>query len=611
MAFSLSVTIDAFSPVSSRGGFRTPPSTFIFASSRVTETAELCHRHRRRQLLPRKRFQFNSAVFSSADTFVDATGTTEKTRVTTSAAAAGEEQANTKENASKINGGSGEPNAPFVGLPSYKRILSFVSTTFLIWVSEPLLSLVDSATVGRFAGRSTAAGSSSDLASVVQLAALGPAVVLCDSSIYLTLFIAMATTNKLATAFAKEDKAEQIETISHVMGVSLAVGSLLLLFVMLRGEGLLASILGPDGAKIATTGAWGATRQVDKTSEVLSEALGYSRIRSLVSPLAVMGLTAQSALLCAGDTRTPALAVLLASAINCALDYLLVAKFGLGVRGAAAATAVASASANSFLVRKLYLMFNSWKSSFRSSVGNKDDAEYKFVTFPDRKSFLSLLKLAGPLFGVMAAKIFGYNSLTVRAGSFGLVALACQNILMRIFFFFATVGDALNQASQTFLPGLLVIKDRGVTETHVTAVENPARTLLKRLTVISCLSGLANCILGRLIARYAGGIFTSDANLIRLMAHISPFMGLALSLHPLTMALEGSIIAANDAMYLVGTYGLTLAVLLAQLKFACKDFLGVWHTLLLFQMLRISQFGIRVWKKTASKDTGARPNETS
>ena len=480
------------------------------------------------------------------------------------------------------------------------------------WVSEPLLSLVDSATVGRFAGRSAAAGSSSDLASVVQLAALGPAVVLCDSSIYLTLFIAMATTNKLATAFAREDRVEQIETISHVMGVSLAVGTLLLVFVMLRGEGLLASILGPDGAKIVATGAWGATKQVDMTSEVLSEALGYSRIRSLVSPLAVMGLTAQSALLCASDTRTPALAVLLASVINCALDYLLVAKCGLGVRGAAAATAVASASANGFLVRKLYLMWISWKTSFKSSVSDKDtEVELpKFVTFPDRKSFVSLLKLSGPLFGVMAAKIFGYNSLTVRAGSFGLVALACQNILMRIFFFFATVGDALNQASQTFLPGLLVTKDREVARTHVEVVDNPARTLLKRLTVISCLSGLANCILGRLIARYAGGIFTSDVNLIHLMAHISPFMGLALSLHPLTMALEGSIIAANDAMYLVGTYGLTLAVLLAQLKFACKDFLGVWHTLLLFQMLRISQFGIRVWKKTASKDTGTQSTKT-
>ena len=102
--------------------------------------------------------------------------------------------------------------APFVGLPSYRRIIFFVATTFLIWVSEPLLSLVDSAAVGRYAGEisTSAAGSSPNLSSVIQLASLGPATMLCDSGIYLTLFIAMATTNKLARAFAKHDLKEQI-----------------------------------------------------------------------------------------------------------------------------------------------------------------------------------------------------------------------------------------------------------------------------------------------------------------------------------------------------------------------------------------------------------------
>lgn len=71
---------------------------------------------------------------------------------------------------------------PFVGLPSYRRILRFSATTFLIWVSEPLLSLVDSAAVGRYAGRAASA-SGSDLSSVVQLAALGPATMLCDNLI--------------------------------------------------------------------------------------------------------------------------------------------------------------------------------------------------------------------------------------------------------------------------------------------------------------------------------------------------------------------------------------------------------------------------------------------
>ncbi len=48
----------------------------------------------------------------------------------------------------------------FVGLPSYQHISVFVAMTFLIWVSEPLLSLVNSASMGRYAGKSTSSDSS-------------------------------------------------------------------------------------------------------------------------------------------------------------------------------------------------------------------------------------------------------------------------------------------------------------------------------------------------------------------------------------------------------------------------------------------------------------------
>ncbi|KAL7525380.1 hypothetical protein ACHAXR_000983, partial [Thalassiosira sp. AJA248-18] len=254
---------------------------------------------------------------------------------------------------------------PFVGLPSYKRIITFVATTFLIWVSEPLLSLVDSAAVGRFAGSATGAGTRS---SVIQLAALGPATMLCDSSLYLTMFIAMATTNKLATAFAKHDLKEQIQTLSHVLGVSLVVGTIVLLLINFQGERLLASILGPAGATISVESAKGVMKTVNLTPEVLRAALGYARIRSAVAPLAVMGITSQAALLCAQDTRTPALAVLIASVVNIVGDYIFVAKMRWGVRGAALATSMASMMANGLLVRKVWSMMAGWKDACREKI---------------------------------------------------------------------------------------------------------------------------------------------------------------------------------------------------------------------------------------------------
>ena len=476
---------------------------------------------------------------------------------------------------------------------------------------------------------------------MVQLAALGPATTLCDSSIYLMLFISMATTNKLARAFAKRDLGEQIRTMSHVLGLSLAAGAFLLLFVNLRGMGLLAAILGPAGAtvSVAAVAAGGAMQPMDLTPEVLRASFGYVRIRSIASPLAVMGLTSQAALLSAQDTRTPALAVLVALVVNVVGDYVFVARLGWGVRGAALATSAASVLANGMLVWKVWTMVGGWKDAYRQekeemevSSGSRqlmrppdadalfaneggDPSEIPFISLPDRKSLASLLLLAGPMFFVMLGKIMGYSAMTVRAGDFGMVSMACHSVMMRVFFFFATAGDTISQAAQTFLPGLLYQKklrekeSRQVDSSSLSASnvnvtdgdDRNARTLLERLLLISSIVGIFNCISGRFIALNSGRTFTNDAALVSLVSLVSPFMGLASLCHPIAMCLEGSIIAARDSRFLVGTYVASILLLLTQLKFICNDFLGVWRALLLFQFLRMAQFGSRVWKQTSTK----------
>lgn len=501
---------------------------------------------------------------------------------------------------------------PFVGLPSYRRILTFVAATFLIWVSEPLLSLVDSAAVGRYAGKTSG---TTNISSVVQLAALGPATTVCDSCIYLTLFLSMAATNKLAKAFAKEDLRKQIQTLSHVLGASLAVGALLLIFIFFRGESLLAAVIGPAGATISVETARGAMKSIDLTPEVLRASLDYTRIRSVVSPIAVMGMTSQAALLCAQDTRTPALAVLVASVVNIVGDYFFVAKMRWGVRGAAIATSLASLLSNGMLVGQVSKMMNGWKNAYRETMkietdyqnDERDPLSIPFISLPDRKSLVSLLLLAGPMFFVMVGKIAGYFAMTVRAGSFGMVALACHSVLTRMFFFLNTLGDAVSQSAQTYLPGLLYRKkllekearERGDGIPASTSEIYNARTLVKRLLSISSVIGIANCVNGQFISKNAGRAFTNDASLATLMAQVSPLMGLSLVLHPLTMCLEGGIIAASDTGYLVGTYVVSILVLLGQLSFCCKDFMGVWYAMLMFQFIRLIQFGSRAWRLTA------------
>lgn len=102
-----------------------------------------------------------------------------------------------------------------IELPTTRQLLMFIITTVLVWTSEPLLSIVDSAMVGSFASKTKQSGIPSSLASVVQLAALSPATMLCDSSIFLTYFIGMTATNKLARASAKDDWKSMIEISSY------------------------------------------------------------------------------------------------------------------------------------------------------------------------------------------------------------------------------------------------------------------------------------------------------------------------------------------------------------------------------------------------------------
>eukprot|EP00569_Conticribra_weissflogii_P016413 CAMPEP_0171411378 /NCGR_PEP_ID=MMETSP0880-20121228/29936_1 /TAXON_ID=67004 /ORGANISM="Thalassiosira weissflogii, Strain CCMP1336" /LENGTH=282 /DNA_ID=CAMNT_0011928451 /DNA_START=88 /DNA_END=933 /DNA_ORIENTATION=+ len=193
-------------------------------------------------------------------------------------------------------GQSADPSPIAGSTPTTRQMLLFLSTTVLVWVSEPLLSLVDSAAVGTYAGP----------ASVVQLAALGPATMLCDSSVFLTYFIGLAATNLVARSSARRDWKSQIEISSHVLGVSVALGVAVSLGLFVFGETLLRWILGPGGALVrdAATG-----KTVDMTERVVHIALGYTRIRTVAAVFAIAGSTAQSLLLCALDTKTVALAV--------------------------------------------------------------------------------------------------------------------------------------------------------------------------------------------------------------------------------------------------------------------------------------------------------------
>ena len=120
---------------------------------------------------------------------------------------------------------------------------------------------------------------------------------------------------------------------------------------------------------------------------------------------------------------------------------------------------------------------------------------------------------------------------------------------MWVFFFFATFGDGLSHAAQTFLPGLFhrkslregggveggvdldggdCVQDGGEDDVNTAKVEKEiipsnnqdddknARTLLKRLLLLSTIAGIINSFSGRFISNNAGRAFSSDSSLVSL-----------------------------------------------------------------------------------------------
>lgn len=496
-----------------------------------------------------------------------------------------------------------ESDAPAVApIPTYRQLIAFLSTTVLIWLSEPLLSLVDTTVVG-FTSRN----------SVVQLAALGPATTLFDNLMYTAYFLAIATTNRLAPAFAMKRYRKLQQTTSHLLGMAALMGIVTMAVCYGAGHFALRHMV-----------AAGPTSGV-----LIRYATRYVWIRASVAVASVLGMVMQAFCLSTLDTRTPALAVAVAFTVNVAGDLLL---RRWGIQGAAAATAVSGLLASSILFRAVRKRLQEWReleveeskqahesmqrsikqlfvplsnetvpfmpsNASSSSDSTRMDtahsfnqwtppARIPFASFPDRKSLMDLLKIAGPIFFVILAKSACYSAMTVKCADFGVLASASHCILMRVFFFYVTFGDAVSQAAQSFLPATLYPKIN---------VSN-FRALLKRLLVVASLLSVVNSNAARLILRRFGRFLSSDANIIRLMSEQSTFLAMAVLMHPFITLLEGTVVAARDFRTLVTTYAVTLSLHFTILNFACGSFPAIWRTFFLFQSIRLGNFAIQVWR---------------
>eukprot|EP01041_Mallomonas_annulata_P009626 gene9626-20009_t len=192
-------------------------------------------------------------------------------------------------------------------VPTVKELLRFGLPTLCIWLLQPILSLIDSAIVGKSG-------------SVIELAALGPSIIWCDGTAYLLQFMGMATTNLYATALSEGDKKKSYQVLSQAAVIAAVLGTILGIVQFIFANEVLTMLSGSSA------------------HEIVPLASKYVKIRAIGAPVAMLTMIAQAAFLASKDSFTPLVAVLFGTAINFIGDIILVLGLRMGLVGAAIAT---------------------------------------------------------------------------------------------------------------------------------------------------------------------------------------------------------------------------------------------------------------------------------
>lgn len=474
--------------------------------------------------------------------------------------------------------------------PSIAKIIKFSLPAIGVWLCSPVLSMIDTASVGLLAG-------------TAQQAALNPAVSVTDYGALLVAFMYTATTNLIAGAVEKDSAEGDAQprtkkTLVTALRLALLVGVSFGAILGTAAPFLLSKLIGNSS--------------LDPT--VYQSALRYVQIRSLGMPAAVVIGTAQSACLGMKDVKSPLYVLAAAAGINLIGDMLLVRNSSPWLGGAAGA-----AWATVFSQYGALLMFLRWLtvSKKQSSVkygetmnpmemikdASQDVGSNIKVTFGNAlkrgtvlrknlfsskqskvsleiipesndapaKGFLShshtpssilnplrltkskstiqkFLPFVVPVTTTSIGRVSGFLTMShVASSALGTYDMAAHQIAISIFCCLAPIVDALNQVAQSFVPGIFARK------------KSRARAVALRKTSINFakVGALFGSVIVALVATGVPAVskcFTTDPIVLSRVKNAIPGIAVFLGFDGLMCIAEGTLLGQNDLKFLRNMY---------------------------------------------------------
>jgi MATE family multidrug resistance protein len=425
--------------------------------------------------------------------------------------------------------------------PYDREIVALALPALGALAADPLVSLIDTAFVGRLGATA--------------LAALAVASAVFAVAFFIFNFVAYATTPMVARAVGAGDTPEA----GRVVVTALLVGAIAGLGTLLILEVLAVPILTAMGAE----------------GETLTGAVTYLRIRALAIPAVMVILAGHGAFRGFQDTATPLRVTLGLNVVNLILDPILIFGLGWGIAGAAWATVAAQWLGGLWFLWLLLV-------ARRQALGVRLQLPGRAVT----GEFLS----AGRDLVVRTAALLGVMTLaTAVAARVGTVEVAAHQVAVQVWVFLALITDALAIAAQAMVGRYLGRHDPA-----------RARAISDRLLVFALGIGMVFVAALAVLAPVIAGVFTDDPAVAAAIEQVFWFVVLMQPINALAFVWDGIVMGAEDFRYLafamVASAAAAAAVLLAVLP-AGWGLAGVWWGLVVLMAGRILTQSWWYWRR--------------
>lgn len=412
-----------------------------------------------------------------------------------------------------------------------RRILALGLPALGALAADPLVSLVDTAFVGRLGTTS--------------LAALGINAALFGLAFFAFNFLAYGVTPLVAKALGEGDRDRAASLISNALVAAVGLG---------LGVTVLVQVVAVPALEL-----------MGATGDVLGEATGYLRIRVLAAPAVLIITLGHGAFRGHQDTRTPLYVTLALNVVNLVLDPLLIFGLDWGLNGAAVATLAAQwfGAAWFLLLIRRRLGFN-----------------LAGVTVTE---LFGLARIGRDVVIRTAALLITFTVATRVAATVGDVQVAAHQVVAQILFFLALAIDALAVAAQSLIPRYLG------EQRNADAWDVSVRVLQLGLAV-----GIVLALLLIATRSFVPGWFTNDVAVQQAIDEVWVILAVIQPLAALVYVWDGIVMGAADFSYVAGAMVISMIAAVGMLLLVVPlgwGLPGVWWSIGVLTLVRAATLG--------------------